>query len=258
MCESNPLRWPDLMLTSYQARPSPRQKPHPKMIFTTWAILVCILLAGFWILPPTPLKLPERGSTPLVVYHTTCSPQIRRSAPPYAAVTTSETFFVAGQLSSSLSPIPPMSIPPVHHSGPSTVLVDDGLCFSHLGGRGGLTIVSKLVQYRITHLTINNSPVDRFTHRAYHPKEGTLWGLIEGDLPFNLTTRSARAVSDNAAYIMLGSFCFDPQLSVSQTYPIQYPVEVHDQLRFSVFYLEIENNWGGSHTCLCHIVLHGE
>ena len=224
-----------------------------------WATLACVWLAVLWTLSTASLKPPLDGSTSLTVSsRTACPPQTEGYTPLSAAVTSNETFFVVGPLSSPLSPISPTNDPPVQRSGPSTVLVGDGLCLSHFGSRGGLTIVSKFAQYRITHLTIDNSAVDRIIHHPYHPKEGTLWGLIEGDVPFNLTTRSAYTVSDKAAYIMLGSFCFDPLMSVSQTYPMEHAVAVHDQLRFSVFYLEIENNWGGSHTYLCQIKLHGE
>lgn len=161
-------------------------------------------------------------------------------------------------LSSSLSPIISKNAPRVRYSGPGTVITDNGLCFSHLGSRGGLTIVSKRLQYRITHFTIDNSAANRITHHPYHPREGTLWGLVEGDFPSNLTTKSTHAISDKATYVTLGRFCFDPASSAFQTYAVQDTVAAHDQLKFSVFYLEIGNNWGGSHTCLCHIKLHGE
>lgn len=105
---------------------------------------------------------------------------------------------------------------------------------------------------------IDNSAIDSPTYHPYHPRGGTLWGLVEGDLPSNLITRSVYIVSRKAAYVMLGAFCFDPALSASQTYTVQGTVAAHDQLKFSVFYLEIEKNWGGSHTLLCHIKLYGE
>lgn len=212
-----------------------------------------------WFLPHTPLKPPEERRPSLVASpRPTCPPQIEGSAPLSAVVTNNKTFSVVRPLSSSLSPISPASVPPIHYSDPSTILADDGLCFSHLSSRGGFTIVSKSSQYRITHFTIDNSVVDRIAYHPYHPREGTLWGLIEGDLPLGLATQSLYVISDKATYIMLGSFCFDPISSASQTYPVLDAVAVHGQLKFSVFYLGIEKNWGGSHTCLCNIKLHGE
>ena len=228
--------------------------------FTTWA-LIFILLAILWLLPTFPLKVAEDISSPSVVpspSRTTCPFQIKKPTLPSTAVTDNETFFVVESLSSSLSPVTPANIPPIRYVSSNTVLVNDELCFLHLGDKGGLTIVSKFLQYRITHFTIDNSAANRITLYPYHPKEGTLWGLIEGDLPSDITTESVLAISDKAAYIALGRFCFDPFSSVSQTYSVEDMVVAHDQLRFSVFYLEIENNWGGSHTCLCHIKLHGE
>lgn len=212
-----------------------------------------------WILSPALPELVENGSPSSVVPSSaTCPLQVDGPAPLPAAVTNNETFFIVRSLSSPLSQIPSTSVPSVHSSGPNTVLVDDGLCFSHSDGRGGLTVVSKLLQYRITHFTIDNSAIDSLVYHPYHPKGGTLWGLVEGDLPSNLTTRSVHVFSEKAAYVMIGAFCFDPALSASQTYSVQDTVAAHDQLKFSVFYLEIENNWGGSHTCLCHIKLYGE
>ena len=212
-----------------------------------------------WVFSPALPELVEDGSVSRVVQSSaTCPPQIDRPAPLPAAVTNDETFFIVRPLSSPLSPIPSASVPSVHSSGPNAVLVDDGFCFSHSDGRGGLTIVSKLRQYRITHFTIDNSAVDSAIYHPYHPKRGTLWGLVEGDLPSNLTARSMYVVSGKATYVMLAAFCFNPALSVSETYSVQDTVADHVQLKFSVFYLEIENNWGGSHTLLCHIKLHGE
>lgn len=210
-------------------------------------------------LPPPPLKAAEGISgASAVPSRATCPPQTEGSTPPSTVVTNNETFFIVEPLSSSPSPIAPANIPHINYSGPSTVLVSDGLCFSYLGDRGGLTIISKLLQYRITHFTIDNHAANRTTYRPYHPKEGTLWGLIEGDLPSNLTTQSMYTISDKATYIILGKFCFDPVPSVSQTFSVQDIAAAHDRLKFSVFYLEIENNWGGSHTCICHIKFHGE
>jgi len=187
-----------------------------------------------------------------------CPDQVKGSTPLPTAVTNNETFFIAEPLSSPPSPIVSEDLPRAYYSGPGTVLADDGLCFSHLGSQGGVMIVSKVLQYRITHFTLDNSAANRIAHRLYHPREGRLWGLIEGDLPPNLTTESLYTISDRATYIILGTFCFDPASSVTQTYLVQNTVASHDKLKFSVFYLEIENNWGGSHVCLCHIKLHGE
>lgn len=223
-----------------------------------WTIIACISLVILWLFPQTSKIVEERSASPTIPARTTCPNETEIPTPLPAAVTTDETFFIVGSLSSPLSPIMSGNSPHIRHSGPGTVFVDDGLCFSHSGSRGGLTIVSKLLQYRITHFTIDNSAVDRITYCPYHPREGTLWGLIEGDIPSNLTTRSVHAISEKAAYVMLGTFCFDPASSTSQTYAAHGMAASYAQLKFSVFYLEIENNWGGSHTCLCHIKLHGE
>jgi len=209
-----------------------------------------------WLLPSASLEVTK--ASPIGPDYATCPDQAEGSGPLPMAVTTNETFLVVEPLSSSSLPIVSGDQSRVHYSSPGTVLADDGLCFSHLGSRGGLMVVSKDLQYRITHFTIDNSAADRIAPHPYHPREGALWGLIEGDFPTNLTTRSMYTVSDRATYVVLGTFCFDPALAVTQTYAVQDMVASHDNLRFSVFYLEIENNWGGSHTCLCHIKLHGE
>lgn len=227
-------------------------------LFVTCVILTCVFLVTLRFLPSAPPKAME-GVPPssTVPRRATCPPQVEGSTSIPAAFSNDETLFIVEPLSSPLPPTTPSNISSICHSGPSTVLVENGLCFSHAGDRGGLTIVSRLLQYRITHFTIDNSAADRISH-PYHLKEGTLWGLVEGDIPSNLTSRWAHTVSDKATYVVLGTFCFDPTSAVSQTYPVQGTVAAHDRLKFSVFYLEIESNWGGSHTCFCHIKLHGE
>ena len=248
--------WRILWLIPFQPV-SYRQRNCAKLCpFTACSILICILVAAFWHPPAAPFA-EEIPALPYILPRASCPPQVDKLTIPPAAVTNNETFFVVEPLSSFLSPMTSTN-PSLSYSGPNTVLVNDEMCFSYLGHRGGVTIVSKFIQYRITHLTVDNSATNGTIHYRYHPKEGTLWGLIEGELPRNLTTRSMHTISDRATYVAIGRFCFDPVLSASQTYSVKDLVVVNDQPKFSVFYLEIESNWGGSHTCLCHVELHGE
>lgn len=83
-----------------------------------------------------------------------------------------------------------------------------------------------------------------------------MWGLLEGELPVGLENVIVSRVSTAVAYILLGSFCFVPKLGPVQTYAIEEFLVSHKELEFSVFYLEISSNWGGSHTCISRLILH--
>jgi len=85
---------------------------------------------------------------------------------------------------------------------------------------------------------------------------GSLWGLLEGELPAGLEDVVISRVSAVAAYILLGSFCFVPEAGPAQTYAVEGFLAPRTELQFSVFYLEISSNWGGSHTCISRLRLH--
>ena len=91
---------------------------------------------------------------------------------------------------------------------------------------------------------------------TYYPRDGSLWGLFEDNVPAGLENVVVSRVSPTAAYILLGSFCFSPDAGPSQTYTIDLPVASRKEFVFSVFYFGISSNWGGTRTCVSRLRLH--
>lgn len=153
----------------------------------------------------------------------------------------------------SISPPPPRG---VAYLGPG-VLIDDGSaasCFAFSGSSGGVILVSTSEKYSITQFTLDNTVIDTMVDSIYYPKEGALWGLFEGPLPEGLENTTTSFVAEHAAYVVIGAFCFSSERGPVQTFGTDGSIPT---IKFSVFYLEISSNWGGSHTCLGRIRLHG-
>lgn len=158
----------------------------------------------------------------------------------------------------------PLGVPPsisqeVAYLGPSTLL-DDGLvpsCFAFPGSLGGALLVSTSEKYVVTRFTLDNSVVDGVVDPIYYPKEGALWGLFEGALPEGLKNATTSFVSKDATYIVIGNFCFSPDHGPVQTFFTGNAISSFPALDFSIIYLEVLSNWGGSYTCLGRIRLHG-
>ena len=188
----------------------------------------------------------------------TCSPRplSHVESPPTIA---RSSLTVLDWLSTSFSRIPSFWPPGVDWSGPSTLLESDSSisCFSFSGSKGGVVLVSKSGKHRISHFTLDNSILDPVAGSAYYPKEGVLWGLFEGTMPGELRNATTSFVTGSATYVLIGVFCLDPQLGTVQTSAIEDVVVAIPAMKFSVFYLEISSNWGGTHTCVCRLRLHG-
>lgn len=168
------------------------------------------------------------------------------------------TFLALDWLSTTFSPIPSSWPSEVVYTGPNALLEGDfpTLCYSFLGSQGGVGFVSNSGKYRISRFTLDNSILDPATPSLFYPKEGALWGLYEGTLPNKLRNATTSFVTDHATYVLIGHFCFDPQLGSVQTFPIDDDIVATPSMEFSVLYLEVSSNWGGSHTCLCRFRLH--
>lgn len=169
-----------------------------------------------------------------------------------------KSFTPIAWLSSTPAPINPRDSQRVRCAGPDTLLdeSDEATCFSFSGGYGGVTLVSNSSRHRISHFTLDNSPVNGAIDPKYYPMGGSLWGLLEGELPVGLDDVVVSPVSAMAAYILLGSFCFIPEVGHAQTYATEELLSSREGLQFSVFYLEISSNWGGSHTCVSRLRFH--
>lgn len=157
---------------------------------------------------------------------------------------------------------PPISSPPsrgVTYLGPGALLDDDSAasCFAFSGSSGGVVLVSTSKEYTITQFTLDNTVIDTMVEPIYYPKEGALWGLFEGPLPEGLKNTTTSFVAEHAAYIVIGVFCFSSERGPVQSFSIDDSITSLPTIKFSVFYLEISSNWGGSHTCLGRIRLHG-
>ena len=161
--------------------------------------------------------------------------------------------------STNFSPIPSFRPPGVDYAGPSALLEDDlaTSCFSFPGSQGGVLLVSNHEKYHVTHFTLDNSMFDPTAGAFYYPKEGALWGLFEGSLPSGLRNATTSFVTDRATYVLMGNFCLDPRLGSVRTFAMEDAIAAIPVMRFSVFYLEISSNWGGTHTCVCRLRLRG-
>ena len=188
----------------------------------------------------------------------TCSPRplFHVELPPIIA---RSSFTVLDWLSTRFSRIPSSWSPGVDCTGPSALLWSDSSisCFSFSGSKGGVVLVSKSEKHHISHFTLDNSILDPAAGSPYYPKEGVLWGLFEGTLPGELRNVTTSFVTGGATYILIGSFCLDPQLESAQTFAVEDTIAAIPTMKFSVFYLEISSNWGGTHTCVCRLRLHG-
>jgi hypothetical protein len=175
-------------------------------------------------------------------------------------IPTEQSFTSIDWLSSAAAPMDPGPEDSQHvrFAGPDVLLDESDLasCFTFSGEHGGVTIVSNSSRHRITHFTLDNSLVNGVIDPTYYPRDGSLWGLFEGELPLGLGDLVISHVSPTAVYILLGSFCFSPEAGPSQTYTIDPPVASCQEFLFSVFYLGISSNWGGSHTCVGRLRLH--
>ena len=92
---------------------------------------------------------------------------------------------------------------------------------------------------------------------GYYPKEGALWGLFEGEVPPGLENTTTSFVAERAIYVLIGNFCFDPERGSIQTFAAEANVVSFPTMKFSAFYIEVLSNWGGTHTCICRLTLHG-
>ena len=146
-----------------------------------------------------------------------------------------------------------------HKFGPSALLDEDTTvsCFTFAGSRGGAVLVSNSEKYYVSQFTLNNSMVDVMADSEYYPKGGALWGLFEGELPHGLKNVTTSFVAEDATYMLIGSFCFDPEWGSVQTFATEAYVTAFPAVKFSAFYFEVLSNWGGSHTCVCRLTLHG-
>ena len=147
----------------------------------------------------------------------------------------------------------------VVYLGPRALLESDSIasCFAFSGSSGGALLVSTSEKYAITRFTLDNSMVDEAVDSVYYPKEGALWGLLEGPVPERLRNTTTSFVAEDAVYIVIGNFCFSSERGPVQTFSIDGSVVSLPTIKFSVFYLEVSSNWGGSYTCLGRIWLHG-
>lgn len=160
--------------------------------------------------------------------------------------------------STTFSPVPSFQSDDINFTGPSALLDDHGAssCFSFAGSEGGAFLIAHATEYHISQFTLNNSVVDPLIGLAYHPKEGALWGLFEGTLPEWLKNATTSPITDSAIYVLIGSFCFDPERGKIQTFAVEESIVALATVKFSVFYVEVLSNWGGSHTCICRLQLH--
>ena len=225
---------------------------------TVTAIVVCFALAKlcttelFGAVRVEQQGITSRPTQPPCSIATRCREGVM---PPYFVST--EGYFASIEwLSSATTPINLDGS--AKYDGPSVLLDenDTASCFSFLGGRGGATIVSNSSRYRLSHFTLDNSPVRGDVEPLYYPRNGSLWGLFEGVPPIGFENLTVSHVSSTAVYIMLGSFCFAPEAGFTQTYVVDRDISSHQEFQFSVFYLEISSNWGGSHTCISRLRLH--
>ena len=173
-------------------------------------------------------------------------------------ISTKQTFTSISWLSSDTALITPEDPQSVQFVGPDVLLDESDLvsCFAFSGGRGGATIVSNSSQYRIAHFTLDNSLVNGLVDSIYYPRDGSLWGLFEGEVPAGLEDVVTSRVSPKAVYVLLGSFCFAPEAGSSQTYAIDPYIASRNEFLFSVFYFRISSNWGGPHTCVSRLRFH--
>ena len=170
------------------------------------------------------------------------------------------SFTVLEWSSTSFSPIPSFEQVGIRHFGPSALLDEDATasCFAFASSRGGAAIVSNSEKYYITQFTLDNSVIGVSTGSTYYPKEGALWGLFEGALPLGLENATTSFVTEGATYVLIGNFCFSPELGPIQTFAVEADITViFPTVKFTAFYLEVSSNWGGSHTCICRLRLHG-
>lgn len=214
----------------------------------------CTLLAAFYFVLSGTAR--ARGARSVQAQNQCSANSLQVGTLPFIHV--EKAFTSITWLSSTASPIDSEDSQRVKCAGPDTLFDESNepACFSFSGGYGGVTVVSNFSRHKISHFTLDNSPVEGAIDPMYHPMDGSLWGLLEGELPVNLEGVVASRVSVEAIYILLGSFCFVPEAGPTQTYAIEGFLLSHEELRFSVFYLEISSNWGGSHTCLARFRLH--
>lgn len=167
------------------------------------------------------------------------------------------SFTVLEWSSTGFSPVP--SLQRIDYFGSSALLDEDTVasCFAFAGGRGGAVLVSHSEKYHVTQFTLDNSVVGVSTSSVYYPKEGALWGLLEGTLPYGLENATTSFVVKDAIYVRIGNFCFDPEQGSIQTFAVEADIISFPTMKFSAFYLEVLSNWGGSHTCICRLTLHG-
>lgn len=189
------------------------------------------------------------------------SPSRRCSLPVQAgsSVAIPRSSFTVLEWSSTVpSAIPKFRQEDAHSFSPSALLDEDTVvsCFTFDGSRGGVLLVSNSEKYRITKFTINNSLADSSGSLWYNPKEGALWGLLEGKLPGGLENTTTSFVTEHATYVLIGNFCFDLGQGPAQTFVTEADVAASPAVKFSAFYIEISSNWGGSYTCVCRLTLY--
>jgi hypothetical protein len=162
-------------------------------------------------------------------------------------------------------------IPTTHTSvnNPPSSLMDKNQyegCFALAGHAGDVMVLfnSRSVS-QISHFTVDNSQVNGIVHPIFSPRNFVVWGLVEGDrLPAVVADYleslpsgyMPHQVWERAMYIPIANFCFDPTVNITQTFPIE-PRLFRSKIAFSVIFFQITSNWGGSHTCIGKLRIHG-
>jgi len=226
-------------------------------------LLAFIASIGFYVAQtpfprlPAPVSADVRNDTGTGYLPQGCGPIAQLSA---ASSPIDQSSFIAlAWPSTIISPLPSFQPDSTQYSDPSALFDDNAIssCFSFAGSQGGALLVTHATKYHISQFTLNISGVDPVVGSAYYPKEGALWGLFEGPLPEELGNATTSFVTEYAIYVLIGNFCFDPERGPIQTFTIDEHVATLAAVKFSVLYIEVLSNWGGSHTCICRLQLYG-
>ena len=162
--------------------------------------------------------------------------------------------------------------PPPSQSFPDKAFNDDprvGNCWLFPGTSGQIGFqLAKMIHP--THVSIDHIPVEIALDVGRAPRNMFIWGAIDGafnqaiyrniteTVSISSTFVSQPKIAHGHTFMRLASFEYDIRAPTHvQTFSMeQYIVE--SDMYFGVMVLEIAGNWGGDHTCLYRVRVHGD
>ncbi|TFK68611.1 hypothetical protein BDN72DRAFT_769092, partial [Pluteus cervinus] len=123
-------------------------------------------------------------------------------------------------------------------------------------------------QIEVTHLSIDHIPGELVMNLTHAPRDIILWGVtdtmlfpllqyVEDPIWLSISRRTPALTKDGQIVVPLAVIQYNISSSdIIQTFPV--PDSIFANGTFSLFIVDILNNWGAEWTCLYRVRIHGK